>query len=104
MAGSKKWFIYTDDEGNRYAINRDESNVEALGGEDYVAGETVLNELPRNCKPRYARYADATGRIVRRVIVTAAGVNAGTLPASFTVLDALGVAVDVFLRSLSVRR
>ena len=99
MAGSIKWFEYTDDEGQAWAIQMDESNGEAVGNTDYTAASTATMELPRNCKSRYARYVDATGRLARNIIVTAAGANATTVPATITVLDALGASVTLFLKT-----
>lgn len=99
MAGSIKWFEYTDDEGSTWAIQMDESNGEAVGNTDYTAASTATMELPRNCKARYARYVDAAGNIARNIIVTAAGANAGTVPSTITVLDALGATITLILKT-----
>lgn len=70
MAGSKKWFIYTTDEGEDYALERDESNTEAVnaGTQDYPAGGTVLDSLPGNVRPRVAVFR-SLDRTVQREIV-----------------------------------
>lgn len=71
MAGSRKWFIYTDDIGTEYAINLDESNTEAVNGSalDFVSGTT--NALPRNVKPREIFYSNAARtRTIRCVALT----------------------------------
>lgn len=98
MAGSIKWFEYTDDEGSTWAVQMDESNGEAVGNTDYTDTSTATMQLPRNCKPRYARYVDALGNIARNIIVTAAGANAASLPATITVIDALGATVTLILK------
>lgn len=61
MAGSIKWFVYTTDDGEDFALKLDESNTEAVNGgtQDLVDGASVSNALPRNIKPRRARYTNA---------------------------------------------
>lgn len=98
MAGSLKWFEYTDDEGDTWAVEMDESNGEAVGNSDYTTSSTATMMLPRNCKPRYARYVDAAGKIARNIIVTAAGANAGSVPATISIVDALGATVELILK------
>jgi len=70
MAGSKKWFIYTTDDGTDFAILRDESNVEGTnaGTQDYPDGGTVKYSLPGNVKPRRIYFANAAGTIRREVV------------------------------------
>lgn len=67
MAGSIKWFVYTDDLGESWALKLDESNTEAVNGStnDLISGANVPNALPRNVKPRAVFYtnADRTRRI-----------------------------------------
>lgn len=98
MAGSLKWFEYTDDEGSTWAVQMDESNGEAIGNTDYTETSTAKMQLPRNCKPRYARYVDAVGNIARNIIVTAANASTGSLPATIEVIDALGATVTLILK------
>jgi len=83
MAGSRKWFVYTDDLGTAFAINLDESNTEAVNGtnSDLISGASVSNAVPRNIKPRAVYYTnnDRT-RTIRCVCLTPtiyAGVVAG---------------------------
>lgn len=63
MAGSLKWFQYTDDFGSLYAINADESNVEAINGTgvDYTGTPPLVDALPRNVSPRMAYYGTTDG-------------------------------------------
>lgn len=60
MAGSRKWFVYTDDKGSNFAIQLDESNTEAVNGgtQDFVAGLALTDALPRNIKPRKIFYSN----------------------------------------------
>lgn len=64
MAGSRKWFRYTDDAGDEFALQLDESNTEAvMAGAtdegDYLDTSTVTQTLPRLTKPRTVVYANA---------------------------------------------
>jgi len=61
MAGSLKWFLYTTDNGETYALKADESNVEAVNGgtQDFLNDTEVIFAVPRNVKPRYALYTSA---------------------------------------------
>lgn len=70
MAGSLKWFVYTTDPGDDFAIYRDESNTEAVnaGTQDQPDTPTVTYALPRNVVPRYARFVSADGLVSRNVI------------------------------------
>jgi hypothetical protein len=71
MAGSRKYFVYTDDIGTEYAINLDESNTEAVNGSSlgFISGTT--NMLPRNVKPREIFYSNAARtRTIRCVALT----------------------------------
>lgn len=63
MAGSRKWFIYSSDTDQNYAIQADESNVEALMGEvqDYLNTSTITEGLPRNVTARRAVYENDAG-------------------------------------------
>lgn len=83
MAGSLKWFIYTTDLGDTFGAFLDESNTEAVNGAagDLGAGATIDYSLPKNVKPRYARYASFDQTIVRKCVLLS---PAATPPASFT--------------------
>lgn len=63
MAGSKKYFVYTCDDGTEFALLADESNTEAVNGgtQDYADGVSIIYELPRNIKPRKLVYANIQG-------------------------------------------
>jgi hypothetical protein len=72
--GSRKWFKYTTTLGDNevFAVNRDESNTEAVNGSsyDFATGDNgvVIYALPRNLTPRRARYRTADG--TRNILVT----------------------------------
>jgi len=63
MAGSRKWFVYTTNAAETFALNIDESNGEAVNGAtgDYGAATAIQNALPRNITPRAAVYTSADG-------------------------------------------
>lgn len=90
MAGSLKWFVYTTDAGDDYALYRDESNTEALnaGTQDYVDATTVQDAIPRNIKPRYCLMRSTDGYVSRRIVcLTPTIYNA--IAAGTTVTDAV---------------
>jgi hypothetical protein len=70
MAGSMKWFVYTTDAGDDFALWRDESNLEVVnaGTQDMPDTPTVTYSLPRNVKPRLARFASADGLVTRNIV------------------------------------
>lgn len=73
MAGSIKWFVYTTDAGDDYAIRLDESNTEAVNGQnqDFVSGLALKDAVPRNIKPREIFYTNAARtRTIRCVALT----------------------------------
>lgn len=86
MAGSRKWFAYTDDLGTTFAIQLDESNTEAVNGgtNDLIDGANVPNAVPRNIKPRAVYYTNVDRtRTIRCVCLTPtiySGVIAGGVP------------------------
>lgn len=69
MTGSVKWFVYTADDGQDFAVKRDESNTEAVNGsvQDFPATAPTKYALPRNVKPRTLVYRSTDGLIVRNV-------------------------------------
>jgi hypothetical protein len=73
MAGSRKWFKYTTDSGTTFALEGDESNIEAVNGttNDYVSGDvgTVNFAVPRNVGLRTASYGNAT-RVITVAVLT----------------------------------
>lgn len=74
MAGSLKWFPYTDDFGAIYALQADESNSEAVNGAlDYTGTPVLVDALPRNVKPRTAYYGTTDGlRVIKIPVLTPA--------------------------------
>lgn len=73
MAGSRKWYVYTDDKGVDYAINLDKSNTEAVNGgeQEYPSTGGPVASVPKNVKVRYVEYADAARyRKIRCVALT----------------------------------
>lgn len=70
MAGSKKWFVYTTDEGTKFAILADESNVKSVANnaDDYATADGTF-AVPRNVTPRAAYYGNAS-RIIKVPILT----------------------------------
>lgn len=69
MAGSLKYFLYTDDAGTGYAINVDESNGEGtIGGVRMCLNRSaVVPNIPTKLKKRYINaFVTATPAIKRR--------------------------------------
>jgi hypothetical protein len=85
MAGSKKWFVYTADDGTDFALLADESNTEEINGgtQDYVAGTAFKYSLPRNLRPRKAYYASPDGKRVLSAIALTQTIYNG-IPANKT--------------------
>lgn len=80
MSGSIKYFVYTDDRGNDWAMRKDESNTEAVnaGTQDFPnTGSGVTDELPRNIKPRYLRYVSDDRLVARNVVALTPAIFAG---------------------------
>lgn len=85
MAGSKRKFLYTSDDGNQYAIDRDESNVETLNAsseqEDGIPPAGTPS-LPQGYETRQALlYQVSDPRIKRSVTILSQDVF-GSLDAS----------------------
>jgi len=79
MAGSIKYFEYTLDNGDIFALAADESNVEAIMGEsgDYDADSTTQYHLPANITPRYGVYSNpAKTRNIRIPVLNTTVYNA----------------------------
>lgn len=81
MAGSLKWFEYTTDGGDDFAVFMDESNGEAVGNTDYTAASDAQFKLPSNVKARFARYTSADGNYQRVIPISTAAI-AAALPAT----------------------
>ena len=103
MAGSIKWFVYTDDGSNDYAIKLDESNTEAINGsgQDYLPDATLNAGVPRNIKPRSVVYSNLLRtRNIRCIALTQAvyqGVLNGNIP---TIPDPISPGQNLFLTRL----
>lgn len=70
MSGSKKWFVYQTDDGENFAVLRDESNTEAVNGAtgDFTSTSAVIYSIPKNVKPRYVVYRSADKTITRKCV------------------------------------
>jgi len=87
MAGSRKWFNYTDDAGVTYGINLDESNTEVLNGNG-LGFTTGTAALPRNIRPREIFYSNAARtRTIRCVALTAANYTDALTGGTPTITD-----------------
>lgn len=77
MAGSLKYFRYTTDLEDEFAIFMDEGNGEAVSNPDYAdGGETLRYTIPSNVEPRYAVYGNTEGsRNIRIPICTLLAYN-----------------------------
>lgn len=93
MAGSVKWFVYTDNNANIFALKADESNVEAVMGTtgDYIAASSAIRyALPSNLSPRYAVYGNVDRtRTIKIPVLTAAAYNS-LLVDTPTITDPIG--------------
>ena len=87
MAGSRKWFVYTADDGTLHGVNLDEGNTEQVNGgtNDVPDAATVKYSLPRNVKPRRLIYKSLDGRRTIRIVALTptiyqqAELNAGSI-------------------------
>jgi len=76
MAGSKRWFSYTTDEGTVYGVFADESNTEAANATALTPALAVIDSIPGNVKVRKAYYRSVDGtRTVSCVVLTQARYN-----------------------------
>ena len=81
MAGSKKWFVYTDDAADEHAINLDESNTEAVNGTTgaYPSTGGPTTSIPRNLRPRELIYSNAARTRNIRVVALTPAIYAGAV-------------------------
>ncbi len=92
MAGSRKDFVYTDDTGDTFAINLDESNTEAVNGTTgtLTANSAPQNYVPRNVKVREVFYSNTQRtRTIRCVALTPAIYSALLTPPFADIPDPL---------------
>jgi hypothetical protein len=60
---SKRWFDYLADDGNTYAVLRDESNTRLVNGLADVGAITQFKPLPKGVKPRTVTLQFPSGAI-----------------------------------------
>lgn len=85
MSGSRKTFEYTDTLGNKWAVDMDESNGEAVGNTDFSETSTATFFAPRNIDLRYANYRSADGKYQKPIVLTEQNAAPGNIPNSITV-------------------
>jgi len=71
MAGSNRFFVYTDDVGTNWGVNRDESSTEAVNGTAAVGipdSSTPILTGKGSIEPRYVNYNSSDGLIRRKVV------------------------------------
>lgn len=92
MVGSKRWFVYVTDQGDRFGIQADESNVESINGtaaNDPSAAAAPIYQLPKGIEPRSITYSSADGlRIVTIPALTQTVYNA--IPANNRTISNIG--------------
>lgn len=88
MVGSRKFFVYTDNRGEDWGIQLDESNTEAVNGaiQDFPDAAPTVYTMPKNLKPRMLVYANADRTIVRRVVALTQAIYNGA-PTSLGSVD-----------------
>jgi hypothetical protein len=92
MAGSRFNFLYTTDAGVKYWISMDKSNALAVGNVTYDG--SVPDSVPRNIKPRYARFRSNDGLHSIKVPI---GTSTQAVPSKIQSYDA----VDCFYKGLT---
>lgn len=78
MAGSKRWFAYTMDDGTVVGVQLDESNTEAINGTAANNPATApVRQAPKGTRLRYITYRSADGlRKIRCVALNQTVYNA----------------------------
>jgi len=105
MAGSLKWFPYTDDFGTSYAINLDESNTEAVNGAiDYTGTPPLIDAVPRNVRPRSLYYGTTDGLRTIRVTALTPAIYAAAPVNSPTIDDPITAGITLVLQRLVPER
>lgn len=105
MAGSKSYQRYVSDNGQEYSILMDRSNALAVNASATATPASLPTiTLPRNIKPRYAIYTDASGLIKRKVVLlTAADVAALVAGDNFTPPEETAGVTITFIRGEEIR-
>lgn len=100
MAGSLKWFPYTDDNGAIWALFADESNVEAVNGSDndYTGTPVLVDAVPRNVKTRQAFYGTTDGTRTIAIPVLTPTIYAGLPTDVPTIQDPINSALTLVLQ------
>ncbi|HEY9659904.1 MAG TPA: hypothetical protein V6C65_15720 [Allocoleopsis sp.] len=90
MVGSIKFFVYTTDGGDDFAIKLDESNTEAVNGgtQDFPAVAPTRYALPRNVKPRTLIYSNTDRTVTRRVVALTQAIYSNAVTAVPSITDA----------------
>ena len=92
MVGSKRWFVYVTDNGDRFGLLADESNVEAINGNaanDPNNANAPRYGLPGGIKPRTITYQSNDGlRTITIPALTQAVYNA--IPANNRTIPNIG--------------
>lgn len=87
MAGSIRYFRYTADDGTTWALQADESNIEAINtGADLIITPGQKYKVPPNLEPRHAIFQSADGRVRRKIVVLSTGTY-GPLSATTSFVD-----------------
>ncbi|MGC9423973.1 hypothetical protein [Vibrio sp.] len=87
MAGSRRNFEYTSDDGAKYLINMDEDWGELVSNPNPSSAKDFL---PRNIRPRIASYTNTSGTSSRNIVICQAGVAVSSLPQTLTITAATG--------------
>lgn len=70
---SKRWYPYTADNGDTYAVYRDESNTELVSSTADAANPTAgTRPLPQGIRARYVTVQNASGQTKDCTVLTAA--------------------------------
>jgi hypothetical protein len=107
MAGSRRWFVYTLDDGTNVSLNGDESNIEAVNGTaavDPPVANRPPRQIPNGVTPRYVVYASADGTrklkipVLNVVIYNSLPASVPTIPNPFGTVVGTGGGILSFER------
>lgn len=90
MAGSLKYFSYTTDLGDDFAIFQDEDWGELMG--NAAAADTMKYKLPGNIEPRYANYSSKSGKRTLQLIIGDDAKDLTAIPKTVTISTSNGEA------------